>query len=85
MSQANIAGAAGLTALEKEKTFPGDNSPEWVCHHGMNAFVAAMEGNELKDWHISKSEWPNVREECRSQVVGFSEELQDSEGKSGWF
>ncbi len=74
----DIAASAGLAALDKEKKFPDDNSPEWVCHHGMDYFIAGMEKKNLTDWHVPESEWPRIREEARSDFAESLRELLNS-------
>ena len=48
-------------ALERERAFPEDSNPSWVCFHGIKAMVAAMQKRQFVDWTIPQSQWPTKR------------------------
>jgi len=43
-------------ALEREKAFPTDTSPAWICFHGIQAVSAAFAGKQLENWHKPRAQ-----------------------------
>jgi hypothetical protein len=56
------AGKIGFEAIELEKAFPADSLPEWICRHGMQAMLSAIQKRPMADMYVPRSEWPALHE-----------------------
>jgi hypothetical protein len=56
--------------LNSSDLFASKASPWWICSHGMQAIMAAMEKKTLQtsDWLKPESEWPAIRQEILGQI-----------------
>lgn len=67
---------AGLEALARPDLFESNVSPWWICSHGMNAVMDAIQNQEIKEpaWLKPKSEWTQIRADL---VAGMKQYLEE--------
>lgn len=68
-----LSSNAAATALERERDFPANSNPYWICIHGINAVQAALNNTPLKDWQIGKEHWSEIRTKLRSSLRKVAE------------
>jgi hypothetical protein len=57
-----------LRAAALEENVNIDYEPSTICFHGMSAIQAGMDKKPLENWHVPRSEWPQVHQKLLQSV-----------------